>query len=97
MKCNVDSHVPDKKCYKPEHRKWTNYNSIALFVSTVRRYLTAVLAQNYEIFDTTYKILNQSKTNYGSTAPFVEGLRILKLSGKYVEFLLVSCVSIIQY
>jgi len=52
MKRNVDIYVPDKRRYVPEHLNRTNYNSMALFVSTVHLYVTAVLAHNYEIFDT---------------------------------------------
>jgi len=41
-----------KNCHKPEHLNRTNYNSMALLVSKVQRLLTALLAPNYETFDT---------------------------------------------
>ena len=50
------------KCYKPEHRKRTNNNSTELVVSTMRRYLTAVLAPNYETCDTKSHIIRRQIT-----------------------------------
>jgi len=67
-----------KRCYKRQLRKGTNCNSIVLFVSTVRRYVTAVLAPNYKTFGTKSCVIRTKVTVVHSCQQKSIGLKFSK-------------------